>query len=385
MLLFLRNLWAFALIAAVLAPAGYLILSLLLRPRHGGPLPSACERLILAIPAGLLVVLLGNLVLAGGHATLPRFLGLYAPFFLGGVFLLIRDPRRRERAAPDEPASARSERWLAIGTALVILVFIWQTKLPNRFLGGADTGSYTSTIYGFYARGGINVTNPVLAEFAGESGIKPAAFCPISHQITDAKRGVLSPSFPAGFALMAAPFYELFRAQGYGLDAIYILYQFCGLWSVLIIVALANRIGGAGAGFLAALFLSGNWLQLWLSRSAYNEIPLQTCSLAIIFAVVLAIKLPAPRIFPVAALLTAALFPIKIEGLLLLPALWLALPLLAVPRRTKLAWFLLTLLAPLAVALPYLAVHEVILHSYVFHNLKGIRLLVTLFPGGFSG
>lgn len=385
MLLFLRNLWAFALITTLLAPAGYLVLSLLLRPRSGDTLPSAFEGLALAIPAGLLSVLVCNLVLAAGHATLPRFLLLYAPFFLGGLLLFVRDLRRREGPAPGPPAASRSDHWLTIGTAMLILIFIWQTRIPNRFLGGADTGSYTSTIYGFYARGGIEATNPMLAEFAGEDGIDSAAFAPISHQITDAPRGRLSPSFPAGFALMAAPFYELFRSRINDLDAIYILYQFCGLWSLLLIVALANRLGGPGAGFLAALFLSGNWLQLWLSRSAYNEVPLQTLSLAIIFAVVLAIKVPAPRVFPVAAVLTAALFPIKVEGLLLLPALWLALPLLAVSRRTRLAWFLLTLLATLAVALPYLAAHDAILKSYLFHNLKGVRPLVTLFPGVFGG
>ncbi|HNW94255.1 MAG TPA: hypothetical protein PKM88_15215 [bacterium] len=261
----------------LLVPLGYAVWRLLWRaPAAARPQP--LTGLLLAPPLGLAACLLLNLILDFSGASFIRFLLPACVLAAYGAVMLLRD------LVAAETALRRCWRaaWPAAitGMAAVLLLAGLLTATPNRFMGGADDGGYTSTIYSFYERGGLTVELPLLTELAGV--VEPRRLMPISYTQAD-HPGRAVPIHPLGFPLMAAPLYEIARQLIAPLDAVMLPYQFCGLWALVLVMAVAREVHGWRMAMVVGLLLAVNWLQVWLARSAFGEMPLQLFGMAVLW------------------------------------------------------------------------------------------------------
>lgn len=372
LLYFSRNALMLVALLVLILPAGYAVWRLLWR-RYGAP-AEPLTGLLLAPPLALAALLVINL--AGALLTAPGtmlFAGML-PLTLAGLLWLADDLTLCRRPLL---------RWLRgrlpwlLAAAVLILAGNWTSALPNRFLGGADDGAYTSTIYSFYLRGGIAWQVPLAAEL--REAVAPERLLPISYVPAPERPGLAVPIHPLGFPLMAAPLYEaaLWLRVPWD-DAVFLPYQLCGLLSLLFMLALGRELAGGAGALLAVVLLQWNWLQGWLARSALGEVPLQALGLAVLWLLVRARRYPDQRWLPAAALLAAAAVTIKIEGIILLV---LIAPLALAPaagsaRRWRSALWLCGL--PALLWAIYLLVHPGFIARYIANNIMPV--LARYFP-----
>lgn len=361
-----------ALLLVLITPMGYAVWRLLW-PGPGGRL-ELLTGLLLAPVLALAALLAANLAGTLLHETGAVALGAVLTLSLAGLLWLVDDLARENRNV---------SRWLQAraiwlpAAALVLLLGIVTTMLPNRFLGGADDGGYTSTVYSFYARGGVEVRTSLVADLG--FAVDPSRFLPISYVPVAGPGGRAVPIHPLGFPLMAAPLYEsaVFLGAAWQ-NAVFMPYQMCGLLAAILLLVLGRDLAGGAAALLAVLLLQLNWLQAWLARSAFGEVPLQVFSLAVLWLLVRARRYPDLRWLPVAVLLAAAAATIKIEGLillLLLAPLALASPAATGRRLRAVAWLAGM---PALLWLAYLLAHPGFLEFYLAQNIMPV--LVRYLP-----
>jgi 4-amino-4-deoxy-L-arabinose transferase-like glycosyltransferase len=293
----------------------------------------------------------GLALAAGGVYTFGRLIGVT----LVATFLVALAARFRLRlgaeAAPPTAAALIPLALLALGG--------WLFFPPSEYvIGGKDPGAYLNQGIQIAQRGSLIVRDPVVA------GVPPGArdlFYPSHDQpayygtrfmgffILDPDTGAVVGQFPH--------LYPVSIAIGYGLDGLTGARRTIGVWALLGLLAVyftGARLIGRPAAAAGTALLALNVAQVWFARYPNSDLPMQ----ALLFSGLLAFArahTDEDRFFaPIGGVLLGLLLFIRIEAVLALAGVGLAVAVGTLRNRWPHPWFLGTLALTSAAAGVYL-------------------------------
>jgi hypothetical protein len=302
--------------------------------------------------AALLVVALtawASLALAhvGAH-SLPAVAGVT----LAGLLLVVLVVRRwRPVLRRDRPGIAVALGCAAIAAALTVPGFSYG-------VADKDPGGYVSHAVSISRTGDFSFVDPVLATAADDPTFPVQLTSPGARfagvWVRDASTGLIVPQFYHLWPALLATSYELG-----GRTALLLTVPLMAVLSVLVLCALARRVGtallGGTGGLVAAgsagLLLATNMLQVWQARFPTTEVLAQALYLGALLGVVVALQTGWRPAAGLAGLLVGIGWLNRADGLLLvLLSVGLGAALLATRRWDgRATWFA----AGLAVVLPH--------------------------------
>jgi hypothetical protein len=317
------------------------------------------ERLFWQVLLSLATTLALVLALAAAGAyTLDRVLATLA-LASAGALLFWRGRLRLGRSAPGPTP------WALAPLLLVALCGARFFPPAEYIIGGRDPGTYVNEGIQLAQRGALVITDPVVRAVPADArdlffprhrlhdGTPRADYWGIRFMgfpIRDPDAGAVVGQFPH---LLPAS-----MAVGYGLNGLTGVRQTTPAWAILGVLAVyfaGARLFGRPVALPAAALLSLNVVQLWFARYPNTEVVMQ----ALVFAGLLAnarAHVDGDRFFaPVAGALFGLLLFCRIDALLALAGIGLALVLGMLARQAPRGAFLATISASLALAVVYLA------------------------------
>jgi hypothetical protein len=214
---------------------------------------------------------------------------------------------RRHRLKPPFALAPRVTVW-GIVVLLPLGIAAWLFFRPNEYvLGGRDHGVYVNTGAAIARRGGILLTDPVLADVPPDRRMALTQYEPLLRGTTSISRtwhvGTSTPGYylfhfdsrtitPHGFHLYPTWFAILTSANG--VDFSLFLTPALAWLSLVAIVLTAWRVFGRGVALVAAGLMALNLVQLWYARTPSAEIMVQFLFWTGMWAWVRAIQLEDP-------------------------------------------------------------------------------------------
>jgi hypothetical protein len=264
-------------------------------------------------------VLLGELAWAVSGLT-AAMLGVFSlplvlvawPVVGAGLWIASR-PARRNAGVASDPAT----RWLRVAAVAVALTAaVGNAMLPGEHLQtGRDGGTYTATAGWIASDGGLLIDAQVPPfDDADGLGFDAAGF---HAMVTD---GPLYAQFMHAFPAMMATV-----AEAAGLDAMVRLNGVLGGVALLALYAFGERLVRPWAALLTQLAMAGNLVFVYFTRAPFSELLMFAMLFGGLWALDQAVGLRDRTVGFLAGLLLGATFLARLDGLVVLLMLALAL------------------------------------------------------------
>ncbi len=277
------------------------------------------------------------------------------------------------------PAAARPT-WHALLPVALIALGGWLYFPPAEYIiGGKDPGTYLNEGIQIAQRGTLVVRDPVVAsvpppyrDLFFPSYQNPAYYSVrfMGFFILDPDSGAVVGQFPH--------FFPAWIAIGYGVDGLTGARRAVGCWGILAIVAVyfaGARWFGRTVGFVAATLVGINVVEVWFARYPNSELLTQALIAAALLACTRAQR-DGDRFFaPLAGILLGLLLPLRVDALLAVAGVGIAIAIHALNGRRPDRLLLSTLGVMLALGGLYLARW---LKPYVAYPIGFVRNLQPL-------
>jgi hypothetical protein len=294
----------------------------------------ADERLFWAVLLSAVVSLSAVLALAAAHRYSFHRLLIFDALFTAAVALLARF---RLRLGP----AARKPGWLTLIPLALVAAGLWRFFPPSEYvIGGKDPGVYMNEGIQIAQRGSLVVRDETIAQvpaFARD------LFLPSYHNATYYSlrfMGFFIKSPDEGTVVGQFPhLYPASIAIGYGIDGLTGARCAAGVWAILGVLAVyfaGARLIGWPAAAAAAALLTLNVIQVWFARYPNAEMVMQALMFAAFLANARAHVDGDPFFAPVAGAILGLLLFLRIDAVLGVAAVLVALALgFAAGQRPK--------------------------------------------------
>lgn len=218
-------------------------------------------------------------------------------------------------------SAARRVSWTAVVPLLLVVFAASRFFPPSEYIiGGKDPGVYMNEGIQIAQRGGLVISDPVVAEVPPFA--RPLFFPPWGQTDYDSLRfmGFFVIDLDAGTVIGQFPhLFPVSIAIGYGIDGLTGARRTVGVWAILGLLAVyfaGVRLIGRPAAAATAMLLALNIIEVWFAKYPNSEVVMQ----ALLFAALLAnarAHVDGDRFFaPIAGILLGMLIFVRFDAVL---------------------------------------------------------------------